>query len=59
MAPAGHREIHFPQVFISEEETILPEVAVFFLSRRQLQEGDDAPDSYGDPFRGDQAHHLG
>ena len=44
----------FPAAFISKEEAVLSEMAVFFLTRRQLQKSYDAPDSHRDPFGGDE-----
>jgi hypothetical protein len=41
--------------FIPKRGTILFVVVIFSLSRCQFQKRDDAPDSDGHPFRGDEA----
>ena len=41
--------------FISKEEAILSEMAVFFFSRWQLQKGDDTSNSHSTPLGSDES----
>ena len=45
----------FSTGFVSKEEAVLFEMAVLFLSGRQFEKGDDAPDADSDPLRRDEA----